>query len=174
MSAKFTWELTQQLAGIINRDIVPYLQLYNESENFNWYDLVNLWPENFPALLVYEESNTIDPSSEHTFQQVIRLRCRVQLSHVDRNILAQKTRAYLGALTLLFAHYDWQRHAADLVSPVPMPSSLLQLGTTTPGVSANVTRIFVAGHSFDEFGGERGQFRMRATAFLIINQEEIL
>lgn len=174
MSAKFTWPLIIQIIGIIDRDLLPYLQLYGETELFNWYDTVNLWPENSPALLVYEESNIFTAESEHTFQQTIRIRCRVQVSHADRNILAQKTRAYLGALTLLFAHYDWQRHAADLVAPISIPPSLRQLGAATLGTDANITRIFVAGHTFDEFGGEEGNFTMKSTCHLVINQEEVL
>ena len=92
---------------------------------------------------------------------------------MDRNILAQKTRAYVGALTLLFAHYDWGRNAADLATSVPIPGTLAQLGTMTPGVAANVTRLFVARHSFDEFGTDKGEFVMRSTAHLIVEQEEV-
>ena len=176
MSATFTYNLMMQLAGVINRDILTYLSPFGYSENFTQFDLVDLWPQSWPALLICESVDDFDPESEQTFKQTVNLRCRVQLSEVDRNICAQKMRGYLGALVNLFAYYDWQRHAADLVAPIQLPISLAQLipGGLTPGVTANVTRIFARRITMDEFGVKGNGFLLRSTVHVVINQEEVL
>ena len=180
-AAQFSWPLILQIAGLINRDFLQYLTPFGESEPFQWFDTVALWPQNFPAILIYEESNVFNPLSEQTFEQDLTIRCRIQLSAVDRNILAQSCRAYLGALTQLFAYYDWSRHASDFIAPVPLPETLIQLGTRdcngvntglTPGVTAEVNRIFVARHQFDEFGPAGAGYMTRVSAFVTVNQEE--
>ena len=177
--AQFTYPLITQLIGIIARDFPTFLGQFKDpqgnplTENFNWFDTVQLWPQNSPSLLLYETDDGMNSQSEHTFQQTIPLLCRIQLCGLDRNLLAQSMRAYLGAMTLLMAHYDWQNHTADLVAPVPIPVSLIQLGTITQGVTANVTRIYVARLSFDEFGQRNGEFMMRGTAHITVNQEEV-
>ena len=184
MSATFTYNLTQQIAALVNRDFLTYLGQFSLngtplSEPFQWYDLVQLWPQTWPALLVYEKTDSILGASENTFEQSIQLVCRVQLSDVDRNICAQKMRAYLGALTLLFAHYDWQQNAWDLTQPVQLPATLAQLCTNltppmTPGLTtAQIRRIFVSRISYDEFGQRGAGFMMRGTANLLVELEEV-
>jgi hypothetical protein len=172
--AQYTWPLITQLIGIIDRDYLTYLSPFGFSEPFRQYDTVQLWPQAWPALLVYEANDALVPPSEHTIEQAISIQCRVQLSETDRNICAQKLRGYLGALANLFIHYDFEQHAADLVSPVPIPPSLSMLGTTTQGVTANVTRIFPQRLTFDEFGQVPNGFRVRGTCHLIVQMEEVL
>lgn len=176
MAAVFTEPLIEQLVALVYRDQSTYLTQFNETEPFREFSTVSLYPLNFPKIAIFNLDNMIvDTGSDNTILQGIHVRAAIQVAHQDRNILAMKCRHYIAALHLLFRHIEVGNNASDFRLSLPLPKSLLQIGTTTAGISPPtiVQRLRVLGHRYTQFGELKGQgFAMRAELDLLLQMEE--
>ena len=178
-AAKLTEPVTDQIVGIIGRDIVEALAWASGGvapplQPFVEYDLALLPVANFPALLVAPQQESFDDESQQTRHQTIRLFVSLAVTNQDRNRLARAIQQYVRAVDAIL-NSAWELTVEDFYADdLPLPSPPYPSGALSPGLPAgSLMRVFVEAHGYDEMRRiARSAFVMAATLSVVIELEE--
>jgi hypothetical protein len=175
-AAGFTKPLIRQIAGILKRDMQAALDQVSGAPgslaSFAEWNLATVVEQNFPAIALMPESVEFDPESLGTLAERIKLSAAVTVTHQDPNVCAQSVQDYVRAVDEVLNSAWWLTPSDFELSTLALPSPPYPAGATTPGLPA-LTRLFVAGHAYDELRRTRqGLFATSGTLTVLIELEE--